>query len=65
MRRLVRHVLAASPRRVYPSLHVMVQVSPLVAAPSPPSEQSIIPFSGAFSDGHTRPMNKNRPSHTV
>ena len=54
-RRVIRHFLVASPRRVNPSLHVTVQVSPLVAPPSSPSEQSIVPFTGAISVEHTRP----------
>ena len=61
---VIRHVLVASPRRVNPSSHVTVQVSPLVAAPSSPSEQAIIPFSGAISVGQTRPMNNN-PFYTI
>jgi len=36
-----------------PSSHVKVQVSPGLASPSSPSEQSISPLSGAVSTWHT------------
>ena len=36
-----------------------VQVSPGLASPSPPSEQSISPLSGAVSGGHVTTVDQN------
>ena len=45
-------VLLALPLRSKPSSHVKVQVSPGLASPSSPSEQSRSPLSGAVSRAH-------------
>ena len=46
------HVLLELPPSSNPPSHVKVQVSPGLASPSPPSEQSISPLTGAVSGGH-------------
>ena len=48
-------VLLSLPVNSYPSSHMKTQKSPGSGSPSSPSEQSIIPSSGAVSGGHVTP----------